>query len=387
MARLDDDGAIQQVNRALCEILGVREGVLLGRTLDAITHPDDVDDRRQASGATCCAGGAGRYEVEKRLLDAQGGEVDAQLSFSVARDDDGALRALLVQVQDIRERRRAQRGARGARPRAGRARRGRGVGRRASARSARSPTRRSRRSASTTCCASCSRASPTCSASTARRSCSSEEAPGPRRRARRRRGRRVRRASTASAIDGGLADADHARAARRSSSPTPRRDRELADHPLGAAVTSLLGVPLLAGERADRRAARSGRCSRGASPRTRSTCCSSPPTARRWRSSACGSSSASRRSPRSCSARCCPQSLPAVPGLAMAARYLPGGAGTRVGGDWYDTIALPGGRVALVIGDVAGRGVDAAAMMGQLRSALRAYVARGRDAGARRSSA
>jgi anti-sigma regulatory factor (Ser/Thr protein kinase) len=61
----------------------------------------------------------------------------------------------------------------------------------------------------------------------------------------------------------------------------------------------------------------------------------------------------------------------------MAARYLPGGAGTRVGGDWYDTIPLPGGRVALVIGDVAGRGVDAAAMMGQLRSALRAYVLEG----------
>ena len=72
-----------------------------------------------------------------------------------------------------------------------------------------------------------------------------------------------------------------------------------------------------------------------------------------------------------------PQSLPAVPGLAMAARYLPGGAGTRVGGDWYDTIPLPGGRVALVIGDVAGRGVDAAAMMGQLRSALRAYILEG----------
>jgi anti-sigma regulatory factor (Ser/Thr protein kinase) len=58
----------------------------------------------------------------------------------------------------------------------------------------------------------------------------------------------------------------------------------------------------------------------------------------------------------------------------MAARYLPGGAGTRVGGDWYDTIPLPGGRVALVIGDVAGRGIDAASTMGQLRSALRAYL-------------
>ena len=81
-------------------------------------------------------------------------------------------------------------------------------------------------------------------------------------------------------------------------------------------------------------------------------------------------------------ARRCPR----VPGLAMAARYLPGGAGTQVGGDWYDTIPLPGGRVALVIGDVAGRGIDAAAMMGQLRSALRAYALEGRRP-ARRSSA
>jgi serine phosphatase RsbU (regulator of sigma subunit)/anti-sigma regulatory factor (Ser/Thr protein kinase) len=72
-----------------------------------------------------------------------------------------------------------------------------------------------------------------------------------------------------------------------------------------------------------------------------------------------------------------PQTLPIVPGLGMAARYFAGGAGTRVGGDWYDTIPLPGGRVALVIGDVAGRGVAAASMMGQLRSALRAYALAG----------
>src|SRR5690606_37694458 len=72
-----------------------------------------------------------------------------------------------------------------------------------------------------------------------------------------------------------------------------------------------------------------------------------------------------------------PESLADVPGLTMAARYLPGGAGQRVGGDWYDTVPLPGGRVALVIGDVAGRGVDAASMMGQLRSAVRAYVLEG----------
>jgi serine phosphatase RsbU (regulator of sigma subunit)/anti-sigma regulatory factor (Ser/Thr protein kinase)/putative methionine-R-sulfoxide reductase with GAF domain len=69
-----------------------------------------------------------------------------------------------------------------------------------------------------------------------------------------------------------------------------------------------------------------------------------------------------------------PEGFPAVPGVAMAARYVAGGAGLEVGGDWYDTLMLPGGEVALVIGDVVGKGVPAAAAMGQLRNALRAYA-------------
>jgi serine phosphatase RsbU (regulator of sigma subunit)/anti-sigma regulatory factor (Ser/Thr protein kinase) len=67
--------------------------------------------------------------------------------------------------------------------------------------------------------------------------------------------------------------------------------------------------------------------------------------------------------------------MPRVGGLRIAKRYLPGGA--DVGGDWYDALALPGGRLGLVMGDVAGRGVHAAASMGQLRSALRAYALEG----------
>ncbi len=49
-------------------------------------------------------------------------------------------------------------------------------------------------------------------------------------------------------------------------------------------------------------------------------------------------------------------------------------AGTQVGGDWYDVIDLGAGRTALVLGDVVGRGVRAAAVMGQLRAAVRAYA-------------
>ncbi|MCW2608666.1 MAG: histidine kinase [Frankiales bacterium] len=60
--------------------------------------------------------------------------------------------------------------------------------------------------------------------------------------------------------------------------------------------------------------------------------------------------------------------------LRIAAYYRAGVEGTQVGGDWYDVIELGAGRTALVLGDVMGRGVRAAAVMGQLRSAVRAYA-------------
>jgi signal transduction histidine kinase/serine phosphatase RsbU (regulator of sigma subunit)/DNA-binding NarL/FixJ family response regulator len=69
-----------------------------------------------------------------------------------------------------------------------------------------------------------------------------------------------------------------------------------------------------------------------------------------------------------------PSQLPEVAGVLLAARYLPGGQGTTVGGDWYDAFTLPSGNLALAIGDVMGRGVRAAAIMGQLRAALRGYA-------------
>lgn len=61
-------------------------------------------------------------------------------------------------------------------------------------------------------------------------------------------------------------------------------------------------------------------------------------------------------------------------GLDVGTYYRAGVAGTQVGGDWYDVIELGSGRTALVVGDVMGRGVRAAAVMGQLRSATRAYA-------------
>jgi PAS domain S-box-containing protein len=68
-----------------------------------------------------------------------------------------------------------------------------------------------------------------------------------------------------------------------------------------------------------------------------------------------------------------PERLPRIEGLEIAARYLPAGRGAAIGGDWYDALERPDGRVALVVGDVVGHGLRAAAVMGQLRNAFRAY--------------
>ncbi|MER7764723.1 SpoIIE family protein phosphatase [Streptomyces sp. NPDC097619] len=72
-----------------------------------------------------------------------------------------------------------------------------------------------------------------------------------------------------------------------------------------------------------------------------------------------------------------PRLGPDIPGMRIAARYVPTGGGLQVGGDWYDVIPLPSGRFALVIGDVQGHDVRAAGLMGQLRIAVRAYASEG----------
>ncbi|MCD2198143.1 SpoIIE family protein phosphatase [Actinomycetospora endophytica] len=68
-----------------------------------------------------------------------------------------------------------------------------------------------------------------------------------------------------------------------------------------------------------------------------------------------------------------PGTLPQIAGLELTARYVPGQAG-GLGGDWYDVFTLPSGRVGVVMGDVVGRGFQAAVVMGRLRSALRAFA-------------
>jgi hypothetical protein len=68
-----------------------------------------------------------------------------------------------------------------------------------------------------------------------------------------------------------------------------------------------------------------------------------------------------------------PVRLPTLPGIQLAARYVPAES-RAIGGDWYDAFTLPDGRLWLVTGDVAGHGLHAAVVMGRVKSALRAYA-------------
>jgi PAS domain S-box-containing protein len=69
-----------------------------------------------------------------------------------------------------------------------------------------------------------------------------------------------------------------------------------------------------------------------------------------------------------------PEALPSIAGVQLAARYEPALGGAGIGGDFYDVFRLPSGRIAMAVGDAAGHGLRAGALMGQLRNALRAYA-------------
>src|SRR3954449_4144188 len=76
-----------------------------------------------------------------------------------------------------------------------------------------------------------------------------------------------------------------------------------------------------------------------------------------------------------------PAQLPELAGFELVVRYMPSDARDHAGGDWYDAFKLPDGRFGIVIGDVGGRGMDAAATMGQIRNSLRAYALKGAGPG------
>ena len=371
MARMDEAGAIQQVNRALCQVLAVREPSLLGRTLDSITHPDDVrSDVKQRR--DLLRGRNDSYEVEKRLLDAHGHEIPALLSFSLARDEDDTMRALLVQVQDIRERRQAEVAWQElVREQAARA-------------EAEAAAERQQAIQAITDAALASldqdallrellaRITDLLGVDGAAILLEDSEQGHV----------LVHAAGEAAAYVQEHGPPEGVLAARVMQSrqpwaiPDASSEPGIGDHALGKAVTSLLAVPLLVGDEAI------GALEVGTLFTRRFTQADIDLLQLAADRAALAIQRVrlldqQQKIAEELQRSLLPQSLPIVPGLGMAARYFAGGAGTRVGGDWYDTIPLPGGRIALVIGDVAGRGVAAASMMGQLRSALRAYALEG----------
>jgi PAS domain S-box-containing protein len=77
-----------------------------------------------------------------------------------------------------------------------------------------------------------------------------------------------------------------------------------------------------------------------------------------------------------------PAKVPKLDGMSAEVRYVPASAGgAEIGGDWFDVIPLPDGRVGVVLGDVTGHGLEAAALMAQLRHSLRAYALEGMEPG------
>jgi len=375
MARADGAGRLRHVNRVLCETLGREPEELIGRTLDELgVHADAGIDEAQR--ADLEAGRIGRYEVERRLSGEAGTSIPVCVSVSLTTARGGAAAELIMHVQDLRERRRAERD---------REQLIRAQAARAQAETASERLRLMQ--------------------SIAVAALGAEDLEGLLREA---------LGSLLEALDVDraavvLTDGDQRLLARAANGVEFVFERDgaaarddivervsaargavtILDAPaggvdassLGPAISSLLAVPLVAGaqiigslhlgtltrrefddETIDLLGLAAGRVSL-AIARTRLY-------------------ERERKIAQELQRSLLPAELPGVPGVALAARYEPGDNGAAVGGDWYDAIALAGGRVAVVIGDVVGRGIEAAATMGQMRSALRAILMQADDCGA-----
>ncbi len=375
MARADAGGRLRHVNRALCETVGRASEDLVGRTLDELGPRADagVDEVQRRDLA---AGVIPRYQVERRLSGPGGTSVPVLVSVSQATSHEGSPADLILHVEDLRERRRAERD---------REQLIRAQSARAQAEAASERLRLMQ--------------------SIAVAALGAEDLEGLLRELL----DRLLEALDADRAAVVLTD-DGERVVARAAGGVEtvvERDNDargddvverviaergvvaIEDVPaagidassLGPAVSSLLAVPLVAGaqvigslhigtltrrvfdgETIDLLGLAAGRASL-AIARTRLY-------------------ERERRIAAELQRSLLPSTLPEVPGVALAARYEPGDNGINVGGDWYDAIALPGGRVAVAIGDVVGRGIAAAATMGQMRSALRAILMQADDSGA-----
>lgn len=374
MARADAAGRLRRVNRALCETLSRQPDELVGRTLHELGPSADAGiDAGEREELT--AGRIARYEIERRLSGPAGTSIPVLVSVSLATMREGSPADLILHVQDLRERRRAERD---------REQLIRAQSARAQAESASERLRLMQ--------------------SIAVAALGAEDLEGLLRELLDR---------LLEALDGDraavvLTDGEEHLLARAASGVATVVERNgaadvddvvarvaaergpvaIVDVPaagintssLGPAISSLLAVPLVADgqiigslhvatltrrefdeEMVDLLRLAADRASL-AIARTRVH-------------------EHERRIAQELQRSLLPKRLPPVPGVALAARYLPGENGTTVGGDWYDALALPGGLVGVAIGDVVGRGIEAAATMGQMRSALRVILMEADDSG------
>jgi PAS domain S-box-containing protein len=375
MARADASGRLRHVNRALCETIGRPSDQLVGRTLDELGPRADagVDEHEREELAS---GRIARYEIERRLTGVAGTTIPVLVSVSLATAREGAAADLILHVQDLRERRRAERD------------REQLIRAQAARAHAEAASERLRLLQSITMAA-----------------LGADDLDALLRELL----DRLIEALDADRAAIVLSDAEEHVVARAAGGVETVIEREdfarvddvvarvaaergpvsILDVPsaaidagsLGPAISSLLAVPLVHGaefigslqvgtltrrdfddETVDLLMMAASRASL-AIARTRLY-------------------ERERRIAQQLQRSLLPSRLPDVPGVALAARYEPGGNGATVGGDWYDAIALPGGRVAVAIGDVVGRGIEAAATMGQMRSALRAIIMQADDSGA-----
>ena len=375
MARADGAGRLRHVNRVLCETLGCEPEDLIGRTLDELgVRADAGIDAEQR--ADLEAGRIARYEVERRLSGPAGTSIPVCVSVSLTTAREGAAAELILHLQDLRERRRAERD---------REQLIRAQSARAQAEAASERLRLMQ--------------------SIAVAALGAEDLEGLLREVLQRLlealdvdraavvltdGEQRVLARAANGVElvfertGAGAPDDVVARVSQARGPVAILDvasAELDASSLGPAISSLLAVPLVAGaqvigslhvgtltrrefddETVDLLSLAAGRASL-AIARTRLY-------------------ERERKIAQELQRSLLPAGLPDVPGVELAARYEPGDNGAAVGGDWYDAIALAGGRVAVVIGDVVGRGIEAAATMGQMRSALRAILMQADDCGA-----
>ena len=375
MARASADGRLRHVNRALCDTVGRDASDLVGRTLDEL-GPRVQAGLDAAQREALLAGSSQRYEIERALTGPAGTSIPVLVSASLSRPRDGTQPDLILHLQDLRERRRAQREHEQLiRAQAARAN--------AEVTSERLRVMQSIADAALAAeglqellgellarlleALDVDRAAIVLTGDGEQ--IAAQAAPG---------------LEVAVQRNGEVRVDDVAAHVVRARAPLAIRDVAAAGidaSSLGPAVSSLLAVPLLERGRV------LGSVHVGVlTPRNFDA---EMVDVLRLLADRVGLAIArtrvyegERRIAQELQHSLLPKRLPAIPGVALAARYRPGDDGATVGGDWYDAVALPGGRVALAIGDVVGRGIAAAATMGQMRSALRAILTQGDHCGA-----